>query len=304
MSERIEFKTTDGVTLRGDFYQAPGDERAIVILTAGFPLLKEHYIAAFAERFQKAGISALAFDYRNWGSSEGLPRFETNLLIQGDDYRDAVTAAARLPGVHPQRVFLYGIGHAGATAIIAAADDPRVAGVVLQSPAISGRRDRTIFGEPILERAWLSRERRTVGEIEEPEYIRFWPDSLDEAKNPIADTVLHGEGVWNFLTEALAVSNAAGTPWVNKLSIQSLLNVVSTEARDFLHKITAPTLYVAFPDDPFTGTAAFHREAFDAMGTNGEFVLIEPTPGNTITDFLLSPIDVEIDFVRRIANLA
>lgn len=117
MVTRVEFDTNDGVTLRGDFYRAKGEGRPIVILTAGFPVLKEHYIAAFAERFQKSGFSALAVDYRGWGSSDGLPRFESNLLIQGDDLRDAVTAAARLPGVNPLKVFLYGIGHAGAAAI-------------------------------------------------------------------------------------------------------------------------------------------------------------------------------------------
>ena len=59
-SKRVEFKTTDGITLRGHFYQAKGDKRPIVIMTAGLTLTKEHNIGAMAEKFQEGGISALA----------------------------------------------------------------------------------------------------------------------------------------------------------------------------------------------------------------------------------------------------
>jgi hypothetical protein len=46
------------------------------IMTAGLTLTKEHNIGAMAEKFQEGGISALAFDYRCWGSSDGTPRQE------------------------------------------------------------------------------------------------------------------------------------------------------------------------------------------------------------------------------------
>jgi hypothetical protein len=67
-------------------------------MTAGLTLTKEHNIGAMAERFQEGGISALAFDYRCRGSSDGTPRQEANLLQEAEDYRDAVTAAKELPG--------------------------------------------------------------------------------------------------------------------------------------------------------------------------------------------------------------
>ena len=102
-SKRVEFKTSEGIILRGDFYQANGDKRPIVIMTAGLTLTNEHNIGAMAEKFQEGGISALAFDYRCWGSSDGTPRQEANLLQEAEDYRDAVTAAkaAVLPRSRP-----------------------------------------------------------------------------------------------------------------------------------------------------------------------------------------------------------
>jgi hypothetical protein len=41
---RVEFKTIDGVTLRGDFYQAQGEGRPVILMTAGLNLTKEHAI--------------------------------------------------------------------------------------------------------------------------------------------------------------------------------------------------------------------------------------------------------------------
>ena len=130
-------------------------------------------------------------------------------------------------------------------------------------------------------------------------YIKPWADSLEEAKDPGAEILFKGEGPFGFVSEGLKVSKAAGTPWENKLSLQSVLNVVGTEAKDFVHKIEAPTLYIAFPDDPFTGTADFHRAAYETMGKLAEFKVVEPKGGPTITDFLLSTMDVQLEFVTR-----
>jgi hypothetical protein len=43
-------------------------------------LTKEHNIGAMAEKFQEGGISALAFDYRCWESSDGTSLSINNIL--------------------------------------------------------------------------------------------------------------------------------------------------------------------------------------------------------------------------------
>ena len=80
--KRIEFDTIDGVKLRGDFFAARGAKSPVIVMTQGLTLLKEHYIDDSARRFQAAGISALVYDHRSYGSSDGLPRHETNPLQQ------------------------------------------------------------------------------------------------------------------------------------------------------------------------------------------------------------------------------
>ena len=53
---RVTFRTVDGTTLRGNFFQAQGEGRPVIVMTQGLSLLKEHYIDDTAHRFQAAGI--------------------------------------------------------------------------------------------------------------------------------------------------------------------------------------------------------------------------------------------------------
>jgi fermentation-respiration switch protein FrsA (DUF1100 family) len=72
----IEFKTEDGVTLRGGLYlpdRATGPVPAVV-MAHGFSAVKEMYLDRFADVFAAAGLGALVFDNRNFGASGGEPR--------------------------------------------------------------------------------------------------------------------------------------------------------------------------------------------------------------------------------------
>jgi alpha-beta hydrolase superfamily lysophospholipase len=128
---RVEFTTIDGVTLRGDFFQAEGGRTPCIVMTQGLSLLKDHYIQDHARKFVEAGISTLVYDHRGYGSSDGEPRHETKPIQQAEDYHDAVTAAMTLPHVDPTRLAIWGIGHSGGAATIAAASEPVSAGGVL-----------------------------------------------------------------------------------------------------------------------------------------------------------------------------
>ncbi|KAE8387498.1 hypothetical protein BDV23DRAFT_174625 [Aspergillus alliaceus] len=88
-SQSVEFPTADGL-LRGRLYPAPRKGPA-------FNLVKEVYIPKIVEYFQQAKITALIYDVRNYGDSDGLPRNELDPSGQVDDYCDAVTYMTGLP---------------------------------------------------------------------------------------------------------------------------------------------------------------------------------------------------------------
>src|ERR1700712_4174060 len=112
-SKRVEFKTVDGVILRGDLFLAAPQRNGtpIVIMTQGLTLLKEHYISNWGDKFVDAGYSVLIYDHRGWGSSEGSPRNVVNPMQQAEDYHDAVLFARSLPEIDGSRIAIWGIGH-------------------------------------------------------------------------------------------------------------------------------------------------------------------------------------------------
>ena len=77
MRTDIEFEA-EGVTLRGWFFRPDdaADALPTVVMAHGFSAVKEMYLDAYAERFTEAGLAALVFDNRNFGSSHGEPRQE------------------------------------------------------------------------------------------------------------------------------------------------------------------------------------------------------------------------------------
>ena len=82
-TENVEFKTTDGVILRGWLYRpkASGDTKLpCLVMSHGFSALKEMDLNTFGEYFvSHLPISCLIFDNRGFGSSDttpGAPRSE------------------------------------------------------------------------------------------------------------------------------------------------------------------------------------------------------------------------------------
>ncbi|MFC5491994.1 alpha/beta hydrolase [Nocardioides caricicola] len=112
--------------------------RPVVVMAHGLAGTKDSGLQPFAEALAAAGLDVLAFDYRGFGLSGGTPRQTVSLADQVDDYRAAMTAAARLPGVDPQRLVLWGVSLAGGHVLAAGAHRDDVAAVVSVTPLVDG----------------------------------------------------------------------------------------------------------------------------------------------------------------------
>ena len=140
MRQDIEFDA-EGVTLRGWLYtpeRADGRSPAIV-MTHGFSAVKEMYLDRYADVFANAGMAALVFDNRNFGSSDGQPRQEIDPWAQVRDYRHAITYARTRSEVDPARIGIWGSSYSGGHVLVVGAIDRRVKCVVAQVPLVSGR---------------------------------------------------------------------------------------------------------------------------------------------------------------------
>jgi fermentation-respiration switch protein FrsA (DUF1100 family) len=140
MRKDIAFKTEDGVTLRGWFYQPDdgGGPLPTIVMAHGFSATKEQTLDDYATVFCRVGFAALVYDHRNLGASDGEPRGEIVPYEQIRDYRDAITFAMTLPAVDKDHIGIWGSSYSGGHVIVVAAIDRRVKCVVSQVPYLGG----------------------------------------------------------------------------------------------------------------------------------------------------------------------
>src|SRR5258706_12202631 len=124
--EDVTFNAPDGVALKGWWVPAPNAHGTVVLvhglnrsrieMVRKTPFLHEH------------GWNALLFDLRHHGESGGDST--TFGLKEREDVRAAIAEARRRS---PEPVVLWGVSLGGASVVMAAAEDPSVAGVVCDS---------------------------------------------------------------------------------------------------------------------------------------------------------------------------
>jgi dienelactone hydrolase len=103
-----------------------------VVLCHGFRGIKEWLLPSVARAFADRGFTALTFDYRGMGESEGSRDYMA-LCNQVVDIRNVLTFLVSQSTVGPGRLMLYGTSPGGANAVQAAALDERVKMVVCQA---------------------------------------------------------------------------------------------------------------------------------------------------------------------------
>ncbi|WP_194894321.1 alpha/beta hydrolase [Catenulispora pinisilvae] len=133
--EKVRF-ASDGTELVAWHY--PGTNGGCVIMAAGGAVTKEPGTDLFAKRFNEAGFSVLAFDYRRLGESGGRPRQIIRMKEQLADWQSAIAFAATLPGVDPYRIAIWGFSLSGGHVFTVAARTPGVAAAIAQTPLSDG----------------------------------------------------------------------------------------------------------------------------------------------------------------------
>jgi pimeloyl-ACP methyl ester carboxylesterase len=116
----------------------PGTNGACVIMAGGLAVTKGPGTDLFAARFNAAGFTVLAFDYRHLGNSGGRPRQIQRIREQIADWHAAIAFAPTLPGVDPTRVAIWGFSVSGGHVFRVAARNQEVAAAIAQTPNADG----------------------------------------------------------------------------------------------------------------------------------------------------------------------
>lgn len=249
MRKDIEFKTEDGITLRGWHYvpeNAPGPVPTIV-MAHGFSAVKEMYLDKFAETFAAAGLASIVFDNRNFGASDGALRQDIDPWVQVSDYRDAITFVETLPETDTSRIGIWGSSYSGGHVLVVAAMDRRVKAVVSQVPLASGHVNaRRLIRADFIESTHraFEEDRRNRMKGGEPAMIPV----VDE--NPMAASALPTPDSWKWFSE----THAARAPsWKNEVTLRSVEKFTEYEPASYISFISpTPLLMVIALGDVLT----------------------------------------------------
>ncbi len=266
MPERrdVEF-TSSGESCAAWHYAGQGEAlsteagRPCVVMAHGIGGTRDSGLEPFAEAFADAGLDVVLFDYRGFGASSGEPRQFAWPPRHRDDYRAAVALARGLDGVDPERIVLWGTSWSGGHVVYVAADDPRIAAVVSQTPDLDGM--RTLL--EIVRYAGPMHLLRTTGDAlrDVATILRREPPHL------IPLVARPGEIAAMSSEEALPGYTAiAGPGWRNELTARALLYEGQNRAITRMDELHCPILIQVADRDSIAPPAAAKAAAWRAKG--------------------------------------
>ncbi|MEJ7929413.1 CocE/NonD family hydrolase [Ramlibacter sp. AN1015] len=155
----------------------------LVIMAGGWCYTKEIVMPHYSKFFHDIGCATLRFDYRRFGESTGEPRQHINPWDQIEDYRNALSYAATLPGIDKKRTGIWGISYSGGHVLVTAALDSRAAFAISTIPVVDGFQTmRRCHGEVKFAQllALIQKDREARFRGEQPGYMPMSPEKLGE----------------------------------------------------------------------------------------------------------------------------
>ena len=264
----VEFDA-EGTMLRGWLYRPDGDDVIPgVVMAHGFSAVKEMYLDAFAEVFAEAGLACLVFDNRNFGASDGEPRYEIDPWAQVRDYRHAISYMQTQPGIDRDRIGVWGSSYSGGHVIVLGAIDKRIKAVVSQVPLISGFKNvqrlvRSDFLPGLRAALDADREARFAGK--DPGMIPV------VAEDPLAPSSLPTPYSWQWFTET---GNTRAPSWRNEVTLRTLEFLMEYEPGSYIDRVSpTPLLLVVAAGDVLT-PADLALEAYEQAREPKKLVIL------------------------------
>ena len=146
----ISFKSSDGITLHGWFFQTQGEPKATILVFHGNAQNLSTHVNSVLWLVQE-GFNVFIFDYRGYGRSEGSPNFKGVHF----DGAAALETSLNFPGTQSIPVVVLGQSIGGAIAVYTVAHAPdksRIAVLVIDSALSSYR----LIARETLDSFWLT----------------------------------------------------------------------------------------------------------------------------------------------------
>lgn len=131
--KKVNFNS-EGANLVGNLYYPSNYEEGksypAIVVSGSWTTVKEQMAGLYAEKLSEQGFITLAFDFRNFGESEGEPRFYESPEMKKVDVKNAVTYLTTLGEVDVTRIGAFGVCAGAMYTLMAASEDARIKSVV------------------------------------------------------------------------------------------------------------------------------------------------------------------------------
>ena len=253
------------------------------------------FIPGVAEAFQAAGITALTYDPRCTGFSEGAPRQDIDPLAQASDYSDALTFLMDQPMVDPSHISFWGFSFAGMVALSAAALDKRAKHVIAVCPltdfSFNGRKDK------VLAKAMQDRQSQVLGGTE-PFSL---PVLTDKGENPAGfGGRPEAEDYDKIVNAHLVAPN-----YKNLTTLQTYYKIAAWQPFGLVDMVgPTPTLLITAGDDRISTRENQGAKIFDVLGGRKHWH-VEPGKGHM--DILSGEsfgklMKIQVDFLKDLRS--
>ena len=101
-----------------------------IVVSGSWTTVKEQMAGLYAEKLANEGFITLAFDFRNFGESEGEPRFYESPELKKTDIKNAITYLKKRPEVDDAKIGAFGVCAGAMYTLMAASEDDRIKSVV------------------------------------------------------------------------------------------------------------------------------------------------------------------------------
>ena len=250
---------------RGSLFLPPAasEPPPVVVMAHGLTLTRE-YLARRAARFAQAGIAVFTFDYRNFGGSEGEPRYDVSAPRQLEDWRAAIRFARSLREVDGERMALFGTSYSGGHVLALASRDDALRAVVAQVPYVGAavEDERGFF---FLPRVLLA---LALDGVLRPFGSAFYVDVAGPPGALAGITIAEDQAELARLIASVEPSN-----WRNRMPARVLYRVATYVPDLEPEKIGCPVLFYATDADRITPAAAVR--ALAARVPDASFTLLE-----------------------------
>jgi fumagillin biosynthesis transferase len=222
-----------------------------------------------AEHFQSSGITALTYDPRTLGESDGTPRRDIDPPKHVADYHDALTFLQTRPEVDPSCIAYWGFSFNGVVALNAAALDRRAKCVVAISPLTDLSYPEHGL-QAMLAEAMADRAAQLAGQ--EPRYV---PVVQNDGTCPF------GWGAGTSLDEYRVAERSAAmfATYRNEMTVQTHYRISSWRPYELMSFITPTPVLIVTAEGDYLSPPEKQKALFDSLAGPKEHQLI-PNKGH------------------------